>query len=94
MKLATRILPRRDGTVRVCGAGELVFVFQADAQGDLVCEVDDERLASALLATGNFTACADAPAVPTATRRRGGTRATERVALEADPQERDGDPLE
>ena len=94
MKLATRILPRRDGTVRVRGASELVFVFQADAQGDLVCEVDDERLASALLATGNFTACAEAPAVPTAARRRGGPRVTECVALEADPQERDGDPLE
>ncbi len=94
MKLATRILPRRDGTVRVRGAGDLVFVFRADAQGDLVCEVDDEQLASVLLATGNFTVCADAPVAPTAARRRGGPRVTERVALEAAPQERDGDPLE
>ena len=53
MLLQTTIKPRRDGTVTVEGAKKK-FIFQADANGDLVCEVDDEALVVALLKGEQF----------------------------------------
>lgn len=54
MKLQTAIKPRRDGTVRAIGPGGKAFVFEADATGELSCDVTDEATASLLLSTGNF----------------------------------------
>jgi hypothetical protein len=80
VKLATRIPPRRDGTVRVCGAAGVVYVFQADGLGERVCEIDDAQMASALLATGDFTVVADG--LPSVARRKPGPRAIERITPE------------
>lgn len=54
MKLLTEIAPRRDGTVRAMAKDGNSFVFVADANGDLTCDVTDETLVATLLATGNF----------------------------------------
>jgi hypothetical protein len=80
VKLATRIPPRRDGTVRVRGAADVVYVFQADGLGERVCEIDDAQMASALLATGDFMVVADA--LPATARRKTGPRAIERITPE------------
>lgn len=43
MKLATTIIPRKDGTVRVAGKNGTNYLFEADPEtGDLVCEVSDD----------------------------------------------------
>ena len=54
MKLATLIQPRADGTVIVHGDDGKDYVFERDADGELVCDVDHEGTASALLTGGNF----------------------------------------
>ncbi|WP_146187729.1 hypothetical protein [Limnohabitans sp. T6-5] len=54
MKLATLIQPRVDGTVIVHGDDGKDYVFERDADGELVCDVDHEGTASALLTGGNF----------------------------------------
>ena len=54
MRLMTTLDPRRDGTVCVRSSAGEVFVFQADAQGSLVCEIADSLLIQTLLRTGNF----------------------------------------
>jgi hypothetical protein len=82
VKLATRVPPRRDGTVRVRGAADVVYVFQADGLGERVCEVDDAQMASALVATGGFMVVADEPPAPAAPRRKTGPRVIERITPE------------
>lgn len=53
MKLQTSIQPRSDGTVIAnCDGGD--YVFSANEQGDLECDVGNEQDAAALLACGNF----------------------------------------
>jgi hypothetical protein len=42
MKLQTSISPRRDGTVRLLGQDGKTYVFEADANGDMVCDVTHE----------------------------------------------------
>lgn len=54
MKLLTEIKPRRDGTVRATAKDGTAYVFTPDANGDLTCDVHDEALVAALLATENF----------------------------------------
>ncbi len=54
MKLQTMIKPRREGAVRVKGIDGVDYVFTADAEGDLVCDVADEATVKHLLATNNF----------------------------------------
>ncbi len=54
MKLQTTIKPRREGAVRVKGLDGADYVFAADADGDLVCDVTDEATVKHLLATNNF----------------------------------------
>ncbi len=80
MKLATRIPPRRDGTVRVCGSAGVVYVFRADGLGERVCEIDDTQMASALVATGDFMVVADA--LPSTVRRKTSPRVIERITPE------------
>ncbi len=54
MKLHTSIPPRRDGTVKVTGQDRQTYVFEADANGDLSCDVADEADLAMMLATDNF----------------------------------------
>lgn len=54
MKLHTSIPPRRDGTVKVTGQDRQTYVFEADADGELSCDVADEATLAWMLATGNF----------------------------------------
>ena len=54
MTLNTSIAPRRDGTVIATGADGAKFVFAADADGLMVCNVTDEALVVQLLNSGNF----------------------------------------
>ena len=54
MRLMTTLAARRDGTVCVRSSAGEAFVFQADAQGSLVCEIADSLLIQTLLRTGNF----------------------------------------
>lgn len=54
MKLQTSIQPRRDGTVKVTGQDRQPYVFAADDNGDLVCDISDEPTIAFLLATDNF----------------------------------------
>jgi len=54
MKLQTSIIARRDGTVRVSGKGAQRYVFQADEDGQLVADVDDDELVAHLLQQGTF----------------------------------------
>ena len=42
MKLQTSIIPRRNGTINLLGEDGQTYVFQADASGDVVCEIADE----------------------------------------------------
>jgi hypothetical protein len=42
MKLQTSIALRRDGTLKLRGLDGADYVFMADAQGDVVCDVTDE----------------------------------------------------
>lgn len=53
MILHTLIPPRRDGRVVVRG-GAATYVFVADSDGDLACDVSDETDVAELLATGRF----------------------------------------
>ena len=52
MKIETSIRPRTNGTVRATIGGTL-YVFEADAEGRLVAEVEKEAHISALLARGD-----------------------------------------
>lgn len=52
MKIETTIRPRTNGTVRATIGGTL-YVFEADAEGRLVAEVEKEAHISALLARGD-----------------------------------------
>jgi hypothetical protein len=54
MRLQTAIQPRRDGTVRVSGEAGQTFIFSADQDGDLTCDVDCEATVARLLAGGQF----------------------------------------
>lgn len=54
MKLHTSIPPRRDGTVKVTGQDRQTYVFEADADGELSCDVTDEATLAAMLGTDNF----------------------------------------
>ncbi len=54
MKLHTSIAPRRDGTVKVTGHDRQTYVFEADADGELSCDVTDEATLAQLLATDAF----------------------------------------
>lgn len=42
MKLQTSIKPRRDGVVKLAGLNGKTYEFKPDAQGDLVCDIDDD----------------------------------------------------
>jgi len=48
MRLMTTLAARRDGTVCVRSSAGEAFVFQADAQGSLVCEIADSLLIQTL----------------------------------------------
>lgn len=63
MLLLTTIAPRRDGTVRVTGDDGAKWSFMPDADGRLVCEVDDAPLVQRLVRGGLF-APADGAALP------------------------------
>lgn len=52
MKIETTIRPRTNGTVRATIGGTL-YVFEADAEGRLVAEVEKDAHISALLARGD-----------------------------------------
>jgi hypothetical protein len=52
MKLRTMIPPRRTGVVNITGDDGQLYVFKADADGDLVCEVPHEPTVKRLLAQG------------------------------------------
>lgn len=54
MKLNTSIAARRDGTVIVTGSDGAKYVFAADADGLMVCDVTDDALVFELLNGGNF----------------------------------------
>ena len=54
MILNTSISPRRDGTVVARGRAGNEYVFRADQDGLLACEVGDQADAVALLETGMF----------------------------------------
>lgn len=55
MLLITEIKPRTDGTVIATSLdGKRKFIFAANAQGELSCEVDDEPLLKQLLRSENF----------------------------------------
>lgn len=54
MKLQTSIQPRRDGTVKVVGQDQKTYVFEADADGELSCDISDMPTVSALLSGGLF----------------------------------------
>lgn len=55
MKLHTSIPPRRDGTVKVTGQeSQNIYVFEADADGELSCEVTHEGDLAWMLGTDNF----------------------------------------
>lgn len=55
MKLITSIPPRLDGTVLVLGsARDRNYSFEANADGELECDVSDNADLAALLATNNF----------------------------------------
>lgn len=54
MKLQTSISPRRDGVVKVTGQDSQTYVFVADSDGELSCDVTDEATLAMLLNTGNF----------------------------------------
>lgn len=68
MKLQTTIAPRADGTVIVRDADGVSVAFAPNAAGELVGEVDDEKLAAHLLAGGQFFVVGDAIAEPTPVR--------------------------
>ena len=53
MKVFTSILPRLDGTV-VARVGDTAYVFKADEEGSLACDVQQEH-AVELLKTGSFS---------------------------------------
>jgi len=55
MRLLTSIAARRDGTVQVQGDDGAAWVFQADADGRLACEIDDAPLVQRLMRSGNFS---------------------------------------
>lgn len=42
MKLQTSIKPRRDGVVKLAGLNGKTYEFKPDAQGDMVCDIDDD----------------------------------------------------
>lgn len=42
MKLQTSIKPRRDGVVKLAGLDGKTYEFKPDAQGDMVCDIDDD----------------------------------------------------
>ncbi len=54
MKLHTSIQPRRDGTVKVTGQDSQTYVFEADADGELSCDVNDDATIAWMLGTDNF----------------------------------------
>ena len=54
MKLHTSIPPRRDGTVKVKTPAGSDYVFVADAEGELACEVADEADLTWMLKTQHF----------------------------------------
>jgi hypothetical protein len=54
MKLQTSIKPRRDGTVKVTGQDRQTYVFLADSDGELSCDVTDTATVTSLLAGGEF----------------------------------------
>lgn len=54
MKLQTSIAPRRDGVVKVTGQDRQTYVFAANSDGDLVCDVTDEATVAMLLTGGLF----------------------------------------
>lgn len=54
MKLHTSIPPRRDGTVKVTGQDRQTYVFEADADGELACDVTDKASLAWMLGTDNF----------------------------------------
>lgn len=54
MKLQTSIQPRRNGTVTVTGQDSQTYVFEADSDGELTCDVADEATVAALLTTDKF----------------------------------------
>lgn len=51
MKLQTSISLRRDGTIKLRGLDGAEYVFTADAQGDVVCDVTDDETVVHLLST-------------------------------------------
>jgi hypothetical protein len=53
MLLTTKIVSRKDGTVKVAGIDGHLYVFTANAAGMLVCDVDEAALPD-LLRSGNF----------------------------------------
>lgn len=65
MKLQTSIQPRRDGTVILKGHDGQNYVFAADEEGELTCEVKHEPTVAHALAGGLFYP-ADAQDVPLA----------------------------
>ena len=55
MKLHTSIPPRRDGAVKVTGQdSQNIYVFEADADGELSCDVTHEGDLAWMLGTDNF----------------------------------------
>ena len=54
MKLQTYITPRKDGTINVVGDDGQKYVFTADTDGALTCDVHCESTIARLLASGDF----------------------------------------
>ena len=54
MKLQTSIKPRRDGVVNLTGVSGRKYLFAANEDGDLCCEVDDSADLARLLSLGDF----------------------------------------
>jgi hypothetical protein len=54
MKIVTSIKPRTDGTVIALGASGRNYDFEASADGELECDVTDDKDLAALLSTHNF----------------------------------------
>lgn len=63
MKLQTSITPRRDGTVKVAGVDGVEYVFSAQSNGDLLCDVGDAAAIDLLQRQGDHFWPADDEAI-------------------------------
>lgn len=90
MKIETSIRPRTNGTVRATIGGAL-YVFEADSEGRLVAEVENEAHISALLARdGEFLPADEADFVLADTLVNSGAAAD--GELDDDPADENSDP--